>query len=109
MRISDCSSDVCSSDLLGLELLPPVAERPHRQRVDPGPEAGGDDEGLDTERAAQRFVLVLDVAGDQGAVAERHHPGAEPLGGAGRSEEHTSELPSLMRISYAVFCLKKKT
>src|SRR3546814_10242888 len=27
---------------------------------------------------------------------------------AGRSEEHTSELPSLMRISYAVFCLKKK-
>src|SRR3546814_6472968 len=39
---------------------------------------------------------------------------AEPLGGAGgaeqvRSEEHTSELQSLMRISYAVFCLKKKT
>src|SRR3546814_4564593 len=31
-----------------------------------------------------------------------------PLGGAGRSEEHTSELQSLMRISYAVFCLKKK-
>src|SRR3546814_2249626 len=28
---------------------------------------------------------------------------------AGRSEEHTSELPSLMRISYAVFCLKQKT
>src|SRR3546814_9301127 len=32
----------------------------------------------------------------------------EPLGGAHRSEEHTSELQSLMRISYAVFCLKKK-
>src|SRR3546814_6185235 len=31
-----------------------------------------------------------------------------PLGSAQRSEEHTSELPSLMRISYAVFCLKKK-
>src|SRR3546814_2072377 len=30
------------------------------------------------------------------------------LGGGGRSEEHTSELQSLMRISYAVFCLKKK-
>src|SRR3546814_10327166 len=30
-------------------------------------------------------------------------------GGSGRSEEHTSELQSLMRISYAVFCLKKKT
>src|SRR3546814_1314016 len=32
-----------------------------------------------------------------------------PVGDAGRSEEHTSELQSLMRISYAVFCLKKKT
>src|SRR3546814_6544087 len=31
-----------------------------------------------------------------------------PLGGMERSEEHTSELQSLMRISYAVFCLKKK-
>src|SRR3546814_3189143 len=31
-----------------------------------------------------------------------------PLGALGRSEEHTSELQSLMRISYAVFCLKKK-
>src|SRR3546814_12991493 len=35
----------------------------------------------------------------------RKHPG---LRGAKRSEEHTSELQSLMRISYAVFCLKKK-
>src|SRR3546814_2177287 len=34
---------------------------------------------------------------------------AEEAGTAGRSEEHTSELQSLMRISYAVFCLKKKT
>src|SRR3546814_4470277 len=35
--------------------------------------------------------------------------GQARLGGLGRSEEHTSELQSLMRISYAVFCLKKKT
>src|SRR3546814_3297775 len=35
-------------------------------------------------------------------------PSAFPALGAGRSEEHTSELQSLMRISYAVFCLKKK-
>src|SRR3546814_5845247 len=34
---------------------------------------------------------------------------APPCGGRARSEEHTSELQSLMRISYAVFCLKKKT
>src|SRR3546814_1804208 len=33
----------------------------------------------------------------------------QPRGEPGRSEEHTSELQSLMRISYAVFCLKKKT
>src|SRR3546814_6047885 len=39
------------------------------------------------------------VAGDGGGAAQ---------GGRGRSEEHTSELQSLMRISYAVFCLKKK-
>src|SRR3546814_11293775 len=36
-------------------------------------------------------------------------PGQHPDEGSVRSEEHTSELQSLMRISYAVFCLKKKT
>src|SRR3546814_6212918 len=40
----------------------------------------------------------------------RFHEGRAPAGAAGsRSEEHTSELQSLMRISYAVFCLKKHT
>src|SRR3546814_16804349 len=39
--------------------------------------------------------------------AQKVHP-ALPLAGVSRSEEHTSELQSLMRISYAVFCLKKK-
>src|SRR3546814_2910629 len=43
--------------------------------------------------AADRAAEVAAAAGDQGAA---------------RSEEHTSELQSLMRISYAVFCLKKK-
>src|SRR3546814_1308426 len=38
----------------------------------------------------------------------RHRRGAAAAGLAARSEEHTSELQSLMRISYAVFCLKKK-
>src|SRR3546814_2593832 len=42
---------------------------------------------------------------DDDTVAYHFH---EPLGVVGRSEEHTSELQSLMRISYAVFCLKKK-
>src|SRR3546814_6349498 len=39
---------------------------------------------------------------------EARHARVGVLGGGGRSEEHTSELQSLMRISYAVFCLKKK-
>src|SRR3546814_14750473 len=41
---------------------------------------------------------------------QRHHRAAQRVYGGGdqRSEEHTSELQSLMRISYAVFCLKKK-
>src|SRR3546814_6477967 len=41
-------------------------------------------------------------------AAARRREGRAPEGQAARSEEHTSELQSLMRISYAVFCLKKK-
>src|SRR3546814_1555351 len=51
--------------------------------------------GVTAEQHGQEVVRVAVVAGP----AEQH----------GRSEEHTSELQSLMRISYAVFCLKKKT
>src|SRR3546814_3339560 len=43
------------------------------------------------------------------AQRQRNQPQVPARREAGRSEEHTSELPSLMRISYAVFCLKKKT
>src|SRR3546814_3219336 len=49
--------------------------------------------------------------GDVGALGKRAQPGQEDVFRARhvvRSEEHTSELQSLMRISYAVFCLKKK-
>src|SRR3546814_2548975 len=49
---------------------------------------------------ASEFRSQADV---EGAATTRHRPQV-----AGRSEEHTSELQSLMRISYAVFCLKKK-
>src|SRR3546814_7533798 len=62
--------------------------------------------------------LAVDLDGEHGRVQVDHVPGEEsPAVGsrvgereavAGRSEEHTSELQSLMRISYAVFCLKKK-
>src|SRR3546814_4966149 len=54
---------------------------------------------------------ALDVAGGEragrrGRLGRRH--AGHGRAGLGRSEEHTSELQSLMRISYAVFCLKKK-
>src|SRR3546814_4107833 len=95
MRISDWSSDVCSSDLRG---------------------AGGGQPG---NRAAQRSSPLfrgrrprpLRCAGREAAAprkARRRRPAPFADGRVSRSEEHTSELQSLMRISYAVFCLKKK-
>src|SRR3546814_9299873 len=53
---------------------------------------------------AARRPADLDLAGDGGAGAGQRRDKAD----LHRSEEHTSELQSLMRISYAVFCLKKK-
>src|SRR3546814_4549477 len=105
MRISDWSSDVCSSDLVGQprsragghayarRLRPPQQPaRQHRQR--------DADERLSL-RLAQALAQRAPV--DARVDQHRHRAGLE------RSEEHTSELQSLMRISYAVFCLKKKT
>src|SRR3546814_4352546 len=61
----------------------------------------------------ERATALEDVIGtpcDYAMLPDRPLPAAEiaPDDAAGRSEEHTSELQSLMRISYAVFCLKKK-
>src|SRR3546814_6636172 len=55
------------------------------------------------ERRGDRGLAILDRA----LPDERGATGVERGAGGGRSEEHTSELQSLMRISYAVFCLKK--
>src|SRR3546814_4790092 len=107
MRISDWSSDVCSSDLSCITSPSTGARtgtsngrtrcgtRPtgpatwtsatcRRSRTKPNP----------TNRPA--------CASQTPARSDRYKP-------RNRSEEHTSELQSLMRISYAVFCLKKKT
>src|SRR3546814_4374819 len=98
MRISDWSSDVCSSDLLHIE------EVPHHQVggvLLPRPQH---------VVAVDEAVAVLDQL--DGVVAAAGPTGELRVGPAAattRSEEHTSELQSLMRISYAVFCLKKKT
>src|SRR3546814_7028227 len=59
------------------------------------------------ERQSEWFRLTLDAAGS-GFVDASCVAIVDPEG-RGRSEEHTSELQSLMRISYAVFCLKKTT
>src|SRR3546814_4673426 len=105
MRISDWSSDVCSSDL---DSRPPCACRPD----------GGALRVLGQKSAREG---VLAGRGGQRRGHKRAHLGAAaakrfgqdtavvfPGPARGRSEEHTSELQSLMRISYAVFCLKKK-
>src|SRR3546814_9064992 len=99
MRISDWSSDVCSSDLR-------AADAHHDC---PGPH-------LDREREGDRPIVRNDIVTQRRGIAlplEGLHDVAHGDDGLAarlgpRSEEHTSELQSLMRISYAVFCLKKK-
>src|SRR3546814_1143490 len=74
------------------------AEAPHHEHTacgKPGP-------GFDT-------VIEVDIAGDRIGRAPTPHAPEERVDDLARSEEHTSDLQSLMRISYAVFCLKKKT
>src|SRR3546814_10464023 len=119
MRISDWSSDVCSSDLLvicrsaravgqkdGLAVRHGAGEGGDRRAV---PDHGAGTRDADRERAVEQRVdgaeehALVDLAARAGVGRD---PG--PVR-AGRSEEHTSELQSLMRISYAVFCLNKKT
>src|SRR3546814_5475154 len=60
------------------------------------------------EIEATRPAEDVDVAGVPDPALRHRRPWVRFLIGTGRSEEHTSELQSLMRISYAVFCLKKK-
>src|SRR3546814_5530903 len=104
MRISDWSSDVCSSDLLAAAKTGRAVNIKKGQFLAPWDmqhvagkmKAAGNDRVLLCERGASfgYNMLVSDMR-------------ALPIL-AQRSEEHTSELQSLMRISYAVFCLKKK-
>src|SRR3546814_4759874 len=75
------------------------------------PSQGGPRARTDPERhRADDPAARRRVAGSPDPARHRGPDGQGPAGGPGglRSEEHTSELQSLMRISYAVFCLKKK-
>src|SRR3546814_3749315 len=120
MRISDWSSDVCSSDLR----FEPRGQydREHVDDCEPrreyteisGREQPRDDQcthkrdRLCNERAAQHRRGIL-PEGRRGEHSADRCPAPVRCRVARRSEEHTSELQSLMRISYAVFCLKKTT
>src|SRR3546814_7732267 len=118
MRISDWSSDVCSSDFI-LQQVAELVVAPVELRVDLG---GGPIDAV-LRRAGDRHAVarhclalaecVVLVTRD---VVQRvdlvHHLALAVVGPPGvlegRSEEHTSELQSLMRISYAVLCLQKQ-
>src|SRR3546814_5013296 len=106
MRISDWSSDVCSSDLIErLVLLRPQVGRNRlppllgvvEHRIDVIDDAAERKQAMPDDIADTEFRLAALRHGDRSALVRN------------RSEEHTSELQSLMRISYAVFCLKKKS
>src|SRR3546814_2101484 len=105
MRISDWSSDVCSSDLLD-------RQRPNQRLARQESDCGGDVAQV-FDAPFGELVLDRDAEGD---VAQEFLPHKTDVGQElitaeyllFRSEEHTSEPQSLMRISYAVFCLKKK-
>src|SRR3546814_8875819 len=117
MRISDWSSDVCSSDLPysaaarnnNPTILAAPPARPSLVTGAPPPvmaEAAANPRksfGLASKGEADHFLK-----GKGGLAAAFGEGGTTPRCIAVRSEEHTSELQSLMRISYAVFCLNKK-
>src|SRR3546814_2054141 len=110
MRISDSSSDVCSSDLYkslagggSLKLVNRLVPRALQALSYP-------------EEAIEAIMAYVDEHGTiEGApgLKQQHYGVFDCANRCGegerfRSEEHTSELQSLMRNSYAVFCLKKK-
>src|SRR3546814_8455687 len=114
MRISDWSSDVCSSDLCccawnsfsAMEASESV-EKSRRKSTLESPSATA----IGSPSTSSRSTSTKSINGSMARLVPALH-GIRFECGAGlgfRSEEHTSELQSLMRISYAVFCLKKKT
>src|SRR3546814_4553575 len=102
MRISDWSSDVCSSDL-GVERHHSRPSRRHQWTAQ-SRWLGAEMDDLPARRLHRARRRRHRYSPRQGKGRARRSQTR-----AKRSEEHTSELQSLMRISYAVFCLKKKT
>src|SRR3546814_6994700 len=109
MRISDWSSDVCSSDLVPNDVADREKEDTRAKRPFPYPRQIHHRPLARTEHVRQKqnrderrhdIIIIAEMPAAEGSGIE--------LLERRRSEEHTSELQSLMRISYAVFCLKKK-
>src|SRR3546814_5396207 len=109
MRISDWSSDVCSSDLRSQakqnrESIAENEKRKIKAQMFAGTTQRVQQLGSDAASAVGLICAAL-----QEIKIEKGAADIEQSWNLGRSEEHTSELQSLMRISYAVFCLQKKT
>src|SRR3546814_3326072 len=124
MRISDWSSDVCSSDLEDVIVVLLVSHFPLRRAPAEAGAQGNQRRGLrlwallSQERGAlqnnvgyKSFHCGLSLSINSIFQARFHfficNSRYRALSRSSRSEEHTSELQSLMRISYAVFCLNK--
>src|SRR3546814_5404766 len=126
MRISDWSSDGCSSALtLADEGRPRVRHQVANEPVDRAAVQAAGDRGeaaldqVGLVRRQDEAALPADQPRDEVEFLRRHRSAPPAIRASRgpisdiptislRSEEHTSELQSLMRISYAVFCLKKK-
>src|SRR3546814_9229360 len=114
MRISDWSSDVCSSDLIGQVHRDELPRDVLRGLV--GQEMDALDDHVVREHQPFEQRRIVSEPARRGVGRDVAQAGDEigfvhweiVMDSAMRSEEHTSELQSLMRISYAVFCLKKK-
>src|SRR3546814_8488594 len=107
MGMSDGSSDVCSSDLVhhGVEVVGAVAARRVLVLDVVG---GGEVHEVGPHGLHQLHARREDEFRQVGGIDARQRLAGQRQQSVDRSEEHTSELQSLMRISYAVFCLKKK-
>src|SRR3546814_7753194 len=117
VRISYWSSDVCSSDLDLSPFRHRVEWHPSLERCEGAQISNGRvcDHAADTIERVDELEPLIDVLSVLLEAGHREHDRGRrrcreivDLALELRSEEHTSELQSLMRISYAVFCLKKK-
>src|SRR3546814_1054283 len=105
MRISDWSSDVCSSDLRAARYNGKRTTMAKPLNISPDRLFPAEDKTRDIARALYAGVKALPIVSPHGHT----DPAWFATDANWRSEEHTSELQSLMRISYAVFCLKENT